>query len=103
MTEAQLLQAVRDLAKLRGWLCYHTHDSRRSEPGFPDLVLVHPRTGQLRMVELKSLKGRVTPAQQKWIDALYAAGVVVDVWRPGHLLNGRIGAALQPSDVGSRR
>ncbi len=31
---------VVELARLSGWLTYHTHDSRRSQSGFPDLVLV---------------------------------------------------------------
>lgn len=99
MTEAQLLQAVRDLAKLRGWLCYHTHDSRRSEPGFPDLVLVHPRSGDLVLAELKAAKGRVSVPQQTWIDALAGAGITVHVWRPAHLTGGQIVRALTPTDA----
>lgn len=97
MTEAQLLQAVRDLAKLRGWLCYHTHDSRRSEPGFPDLVLVHPRTGDLVMAELKSGNGRLTHAQREWTAALAAAGLSVFIWRPADLTGGRIARILTPA------
>lgn len=101
MTEAQLLQAVRDVAKLRGWLAYHTHDSRRSEPGFPDLVLVHPRTGDLVVAELKATKGRVSHAQQAWIDALAAAGITVHVWRPAHLAGGQIVRTLTPTEATS--
>jgi len=71
---------VIDLAHLTGWLCYHTHDSRRSCPGFPDVILV--RGTQLLAAELKSERGRVTPAQQGWIDALSRAGIEVHVWRP---------------------
>jgi hypothetical protein len=99
MTEAQLLQAVRDLARLRGWLCYHTHDSRHSEPGFPDLMLVHPRTGQVFMVELKSTSGRLTTAQETWLAALRNAGLRVEVWRPTHFSTGHIQAALTPCDI----
>ena len=39
-TEDQWQSAVIEYARLMGWLVYHTHDSRHSEKGFPDLVLV---------------------------------------------------------------
>lgn len=100
MTEADLLQAVRDLARMRGWLCYHTHNSRRSEPGFPDVILCHPRTGQMLAVELKSETGRITREQRTWLDALQGAGVDARVWFPRDLRSGQIARALTPSDVG---
>lgn len=98
MTETQLLEAVRELARIRGWLTYHTHRSDHSESGWPDLVCVHPRTGDLVVAELKSAKGKVTAAQQEWIDALAVAGITVHVWRPADL-TGAVVAALTPSDV----
>ena len=70
--EAQLLKQVRQAARHGGWLCYHTYDSRLSEPGFPDLVLVRPP--ELLFVELKSDRGRIRPEQREWIDALREAG-----------------------------
>ena len=82
MTEAELLTSVRQVARLGGWLIYHTNDSRRSDKGFPDLVLVHPMSGRTVYVELKSAKGRIRPEQQQWIDALYRGGHEVYVWRP---------------------
>jgi hypothetical protein len=102
VTEAQLQDAIRDLAKLRGWLFFHPYDSRRSTPGWPDLFLIHPRTGEIVVAELKSAKGRVSVAQQEWIDAFAAAGVVVHVWRPAHLTGGQIARALTPSDTTAR-
>lgn len=42
ISEKEFQAQVLDLARLTGWLCYHPHDSRRSAPGFPDLVLVRP-------------------------------------------------------------
>ena len=44
MTEKQFMAQVVELAKLKGWLVYHTYDSRRSEPGFPDLCMVRKGT-----------------------------------------------------------
>ncbi len=83
ITEKMFLQQVIDLAHLTGWLVYHTFDSRRSGAGFPDLILI--RGKQLLAAELKSEKGRLSPAQQQWLDALSKAGVEVAVWRPSDL------------------
>lgn len=94
MTEAELQTNVRQVARLGGWLIYHTNDSRRSDKGFPDLVFVHPRTGRTVYAELKSAKGRIRPEQQQWIDALARGGHDVHVWRPEHWLSGAIQAVL---------
>jgi len=67
---------------MNGWLVFHPFDSRRSEPGFPDIVLAQ-RNRPLWIVELKSLRGRMTAQQSVWIDTLRAAtGVRAEVWRP---------------------
>jgi hypothetical protein len=91
-SEAELQQAVVDLARLNGWLIFHTLDSRGSAAGFPDLVLV--RAGQLVVAELKTETGRVHPEQQTWLDALAGVeqacqeahhdmcGVDTHIWRP---------------------
>ncbi|MCZ2837166.1 VRR-NUC domain-containing protein [Modestobacter sp. VKM Ac-2985] len=100
MTEEQLLQAVRDLARYRGWLAYHTYRSTKSEPGFPDLVLVHPRTGQVVFAELKTATGLLSKAQQGWLAALRVAQshrLSVHVWRPADLASGLIGRVLTPT------
>jgi len=95
MTEAQFQQAVVDLARLRGWLVFHVHDSRRGlGAGFPDLVLVHQATGELLFVELKTTSGRVSTAQQEWLDALQLGGHDARVWRPAHFATGQIQNAL---------
>ena len=69
-TEKDFMRAIHLLAELCGWLIYHTHDSRRSPAGFPDLVLVKPP--RVLFIETKSEKGRVTPEQQTWLTALEA-------------------------------
>ena len=78
-TERELQRLVVDAAKAGGWLWYHTPDSRRCEPGFPDLVLA--RGGQLMFVEMKAQGGRLTPEQRKWGRELAAAGVTWEVVR----------------------
>ena len=79
MTEEQWLQQVRELARLKGWRIYHTRDSRRSDPGFPDLVLV--RGDRLIFAELKREKGRLTESQRTWLAALEETAET-HVWRP---------------------
>jgi hypothetical protein len=71
---------VRQLADTFGWLSYHTHNSRHSAAGFPDWVLV--RGPETIFAELKGSRGRLSPEQRIWLDALDAAGHEVYVWRP---------------------
>lgn len=68
-------------AEAQGWRVYHTFDSRRSSPGFPDLVLVRER---VIFAELKSRKGRLSKAQECWLKALRDAKAEVYVWMPKH-------------------
>lgn len=82
MKEATLQAQIIGTATRLGWLSYHTHDSRRSTAGYPDLHLVHPGRRISALVELKTQKGRLTPEQQRWLTALAEAGVNVAVWRP---------------------
>lgn len=81
--ERGFLSAVLQLARSSGWRAYHTHDSRRSEPGFPDVVLA--RSGRIVFAELKTPRGRVTPEQRGWLDVLRKAegpAVSVFLWTP---------------------
>ena len=91
MSEAELMANVRQLCRTLGLLCYHTYDSRRSEPGFPDLVIVGSR---VIIRELKTERGRVRPEQRAWLDALSRAGQDADIWRPRDLHSGRIASEL---------
>ena len=87
-TEAGFMATVVDLARLRGWLVYHTHDSRHSPAGFPDLVLV--RGGRLVFAELKrnalterAQARQVSDDQAAWLAALGDVDAAeVHLWRP---------------------
>ena len=94
MTERQLQGTVQQLATVYGWRWYHTHDSRRSVPGYPDLTLVHSGQGRVIWAELKTTRGRLTADQKAWIADLEAAGEEVHVWRPTDLQDGTISSLL---------
>ena len=78
-TEKAFMAAVMQEAKRRGWRMYHTHNSRKSAAGFPDLVLVRER---VLWIELKTDAGTVAADQANWLEDLAAAGQDVHVWRP---------------------
>lgn len=79
LPEARFMADVLALAKMYGWMAYHTYDSRKSAKGFPDLVLVRD---EVLWIELKSKDGKVTMEQQQWLKALEHAGQRCYVWRP---------------------
>lgn len=90
MTEKQLQKALVDLARMRGYLVYHTFDSRRSDPGFPDLICVKPgvggRPGRLAALEVKADRGAIRPMQLAWIAAIDTVpGCRGSLIRPGDL------------------
>ena len=89
VTEADLREQVRDLAKLFGWKMYFTFNSFHSPRGFPDLVLCRPggqgRVGGVIFAELKRETGQVKPQQEEWLQALRDAGQTVYVWRPSDI------------------
>ena len=90
VTEREFQAQVLALARLWGSRCYHTHDSRRSVPGFPDLVLCKPAgeegPGRVIFAELKKETGTLEPEQRLWLEALRSCpGVEVYVWKPRNL------------------
>ena len=84
LTEADFQGLVLGVAETFGWEVFHDGDSRRSNAGFPDLVLV--KDGRIIFAELKREKGAYpSKAQMKWQSVLgKAAGdnVMVALWRP---------------------
>ena len=87
ISEKAFQAQIVELARLRGWLCYHTHNSRRSASGFPDLCLVRlEKAGQwarLVFAEVKTDTGPLTREQREWLLYLtLVPGAEVRVWRP---------------------
>ena len=116
VSEAALLGQIITFAKRAGWKVYHTHDSRHSEAGFPDLVLAKPGTagkagagvqpGRLIFAECKRRTGKLTAEQAQWLALLSHTlpDLEVYTWRPADwpaievILCGRR-PALQPGEA----
>jgi hypothetical protein len=80
-TEKQFQAEVVYVARRFGWREYHTHDSRKSRAGWPDLVLCRPPV--LVFAELKVPPNKATPEQEQWLADLRACpGVEVYLWTP---------------------
>ncbi len=85
ITEKAFESQVKELAKLFGYLYYHTWRSFHSPSGFPDCVLVRlepePR---LIFIELKSEKGLPTIDQRFWLRILQQLPKPVEcyLWKP---------------------
>ncbi len=89
MTEKELQSQVLALARVYGWRTYHTFDSRHSAAGFPDVVMV--RGERLIFAELKTVRGKLSGAQEAWLDELGGyPGREAYCWRPGALSSGEI-------------
>src|SRR5262245_42092276 len=70
--EEAFVAAIIAEAKRQGWKAYHTRISWKSEPDFPDLVLVKHK---VLVIEAKTEAGVATAGQLAWLDAFRAAGV----------------------------
>lgn len=82
VTEREFQSQILELLQYNRWACYHTHDSRRSEAGYPDVTALHARTGDKFVAELKTEKGKATPAQLEWLARFEACGIDSYLWRP---------------------
>ena len=103
MTEAALMAAVIELAQVLRYKCAHFTPAQvrgawmtagtQGTAGFPDLVIAGH--GLLLFVELKTARGRLSPAQVEWACALKGTGVQHYCWRPADWTSGAIEAVLR--------
>ena len=86
ITEAELQQRIVQAAGLYGWRVAHFRPARtaqgwrtpmQGDVGVPDLILA--RDGQVLLAELKSARGKTSPDQELWLEAL---GHHARLWRP---------------------
>lgn len=86
--EAHVRKLIADL----GLFGYHPRNSKGSEPGWPDWVMIG-RAGILSR-ELKSEAGALTAEQREVGELIRKAGGNWGVWRPSHLLSKQIAREL---------
>jgi hypothetical protein len=96
MTEDELEANIRELGAVTGWaMIYHTRDSRGSDRGFPDLVMVNPRQRRILYSELKTETGKPSRYQLDVITILMDAGAEATIWRPRHWADGTIARIMR--------
>jgi hypothetical protein len=89
-SEAAFQARVVTLARSLGYLCFHAHDSRHGEAGYPDLSLLRERDGRRLWAELKVGTRPLRPAQARFVAAARRNPLnEIYVWRwvwPGDVL-----------------
>jgi hypothetical protein len=91
--EKELQKTVEETLSILGYLWFHDRSLsyatvRATNPGFPDLCAVHPTSGALVFIELKSQTGKMRPEQILWADALSSSpAIYMGPVRPAQLVN----------------
>ena len=93
ITEAQFQDQVLRLAQMNQWLVDHTPPMMTRGGGYrtgglagkPDLLLISLRGHGIIHAELKTMTGRLTPAQNVIGNALLKNNAEYYVWRPNQL------------------
>lgn len=85
VSEADFQAAFTELARLLGWEVYAIPDSRRAtSSGYPDVTCAHRAHGVF-WAELKTQRGKPSPAQVHWLALLRHAGQRAYLWRPSDM------------------
>lgn len=93
ITEAQFLDQVKQVAAINQWLVDHTPTMQHRAGiyrtgglvGKPDLCLISLNGKGIIYAELKTMDGRLSPAQKVVGNALIANGAEYYVWRPNQI------------------
>lgn len=120
MNGTQLMDAIVDAARVLGYTCAHFRPAQTSKgwrtavsydgKGFPDLVLVRPRTSsalspaRVIFAEVKGKGDRLRVEQELWLDVLRHSSSRIDdtqvlvqtfVWTPAEWTSGAIERVLR--------
>lgn len=87
VTEKALQEAIVEASGYLGYRHFHAFDMRRSDSGFPDLILLRQRDGRRFAIECKTERGKPTQAQLDWLSLFAACGIPSMIVRPSDLDN----------------
>jgi hypothetical protein len=93
MAESVFQARVASYAVTRGALHYHTHNSERSEGGFPDSFILGNYM-MFRELKSDSDSATVSKKQREWIEKLESVGADVGVWWPIDWESGKVHAEI---------
>src|SRR5262245_43481649 len=106
MTEAELMNAIAEAARVLGWRVAHFRPGRTAHgwrtavafdgKGWPDLAMVRER---LLLVEVKTGRGKLSPEQEMWVGRLRLAGCEVYTWREADWTSGAVDEVLKRRDI----
>ena len=95
ISESVFTTQIIQMARVFGWRCAHFRPAMTKrgrwvtamsgDIGFPDLVLVRPP--RMIFAELKSAKGKLTPDQVLWLEAIRQSDIEQYEWRPKDIAN----------------
>jgi len=82
-TEQAWMNAVIEMAEWLGYTVHHETDSRKTNPGYPDITAVHPVHGCVWFETKRQTRpASYTAEQRHWIATLQASGQVAAVIQP---------------------
>lgn len=87
-SEAVFMARVIKLLESAGYapeLIYHTYNSKRSNPGFCDIVAIRPSDHHRKWIECKAEKGQPSAEQFFWLMELQLGGEDASLLRPSDL------------------
>lgn len=79
MSEAALVNKIREAMKKKGLFCLKLHGGRFQQAGLPDLLVI--KEGRALWLEVKTQDGETTKLQEHALDALRKSGCVAEVVR----------------------
>jgi len=90
VSEREFQRAIWEYAAQAGWLAHYMYKSAQKlqdgtyrglgTAGWPDIFAC--RGERAIAIEVKSMSGRPTPEQRRWLAALKEAGIETALWKP---------------------